>query len=144
MGLRYRKQIKVAPGVKLNISKSGVSTSVGKRGATVNLSSKGTRATVGIPDSGISYSKQLTTKKQNASASNLKKLEKQAQKESGLSKREMAELKRLVKKNRYQFKGMSDDEISAVVKLSYKKRQRTIAWIAFAVLVVVIIYAITR
>ena len=66
MGLRYRKQIKVAPGVKLNVSKSGVSTSVGKRGATMNFSGRGTKATVGIPGSGLSYSKQLTKKKKPA------------------------------------------------------------------------------
>lgn len=56
-GLRIRKYLKLFPGVKLNFSKSGVSTSIGKKGATVNLSSKGTRATVGLPGSGISYSK---------------------------------------------------------------------------------------
>ena len=49
MGFRFRKSVKVLPGVKLNISKSGISTSVGRRGATVNFSKRGTRATVGIP-----------------------------------------------------------------------------------------------
>ena len=46
------------PGVRINISKSGVSTSIGGRGASVNLSSKGVRSTVGIPGSGMSWSKQ--------------------------------------------------------------------------------------
>lgn len=56
MGFRFRKQIKVVPGVKLNLSKSGVSTSIGKAGATVNVGKNGIKTTVGIPGSGMSYS----------------------------------------------------------------------------------------
>lgn len=61
MGFRFKKVIKIMPGVKLNISKSGISTSLGGRGATVNLGRNGVRGTVGIPGSGLSYSKQLTS-----------------------------------------------------------------------------------
>ncbi|WBO24316.1 DUF4236 domain-containing protein [Sphingomonas abietis] len=46
----------IVPGVRLNFSKSGVSTSIGGHGATVNLSKRGTRTTIGIPGSGLSYS----------------------------------------------------------------------------------------
>ena len=56
MGLRFKKSIKIFPGVRINLSKSGVSTSIGGRGATINFSKRGTRATVGIPGSGLSYS----------------------------------------------------------------------------------------
>lgn len=56
-GFRFRKYLKLFPGIKLNFSKSGVSTSIGKKGATVNLSTKGTRGTVGLPGSGMSYSR---------------------------------------------------------------------------------------
>jgi hypothetical protein len=56
MGFRFRKSIKIIPGVRLNISKSGMSTSIGTRGATVNISKRGTRTTLGIPGTGISYS----------------------------------------------------------------------------------------
>lgn len=59
MGLRLRKSIKLAPGLKINLSKSGVSLTAGRRGASVNLSSRGTRATVGLPGTGISYSNKL-------------------------------------------------------------------------------------
>lgn len=59
MGLRYRKRIKVAPGLHLNISKSGISTSVGKPGSTLNISKRGARATVGLPGTGLSYSQNL-------------------------------------------------------------------------------------
>lgn len=57
MGFRFRKSIKLAPGVKLNIGKKGVSSlSVGKNGARVNISKKGTKSTVGLPGTGLSYS----------------------------------------------------------------------------------------
>lgn len=57
MGFRFRKSIKIAPGVRLNVTKKGISSvSVGKRGATVNVGKKGTRGTVGLPGSGLSYS----------------------------------------------------------------------------------------
>ncbi len=57
MGFRYRKQIKIVPGVKLNVTKNGFSSiSVGKRGSSININKQGTKATVGIPNSGMSYS----------------------------------------------------------------------------------------
>jgi hypothetical protein len=55
MGFRFRRRVRLAPGIWFNLSKSGVSTSIGRRGATVNLSSKGSRTTVGLPGSGLSY-----------------------------------------------------------------------------------------
>lgn len=69
MGLRFRKSIKIADGLKLNLSKSGVSVSAGKRGARYTVSSSGRRtATVGIPGTGISYSKTFGTKKKKKSS----------------------------------------------------------------------------
>lgn len=61
MGIRFRKSIQIFPGVKLNINKSGLSLSLGPRGLkyTVNSSGKST-ATIGIPGSGLSYSKNIT------------------------------------------------------------------------------------
>ena len=61
MGFRFRKSIKLFPGVRLNLSKSGVSASIGGKGATINLSERGARGTVGIPGTGISYSEDLAT-----------------------------------------------------------------------------------
>lgn len=49
MGLNFRKSIKIAPGIRVNISKKGLSSvSVGGKGARVNVSKKGTRTTVGL------------------------------------------------------------------------------------------------
>lgn len=61
MGFRFRKSIKLLPGVRINLSKSGVSTSIGRPGATINVSDKGVRGTVGVPGTGVSYSERLTT-----------------------------------------------------------------------------------
>jgi len=55
MGLRFRKIVKLLPGIKLNISKSGTSLSVGRDGATTNINSDGIKTTVGMPGTGISY-----------------------------------------------------------------------------------------
>jgi Protein of unknown function (DUF4236) len=60
MGFRFRKIISVLPGVKINLSKSGASTSIGGRGATVNVGTSGKRTvTLGIPGTGLSYQAPL-------------------------------------------------------------------------------------
>jgi|ERR1700687_3504388 len=58
MGFRFRRSFKVAPGFRLNLSKSGVSTSVGRRGLWFTIGRRGTRTTVGIPGTGLSYAEQ--------------------------------------------------------------------------------------
>lgn len=55
MGFRFQRRIKILPGVTLNLSKSGISTSVGRRGAKVTLGKDGVRTTVGLPGTGLSY-----------------------------------------------------------------------------------------
>jgi len=59
-GFRFRKQITILPGVKINLSKSGVSTSVGGKGATVNIGHGKQTVNVGIPGTGLSYRAQAT------------------------------------------------------------------------------------
>jgi hypothetical protein len=56
MGLRFRKRIRIFPGLWLNLSKSGISTSIGGKGLTINLKNSKTKTTVGIPGTGLSYS----------------------------------------------------------------------------------------
>jgi len=46
-------------GVRLNLSKSGTSVSVGGRGGWLTFGKKGTRATVGIPGTGMSWSEKI-------------------------------------------------------------------------------------
>ncbi len=54
--LRFRKSVKIIPGVRLNFSKSGVSTSIGGKGVTVNLGKRGVRSTLSVPGTGLSWS----------------------------------------------------------------------------------------
>lgn len=66
MGLRFRKSIKIAPGIKINLNKDSVSTTVGTKGAHYTVNSKGKRtASVGIPGSGVSYTKTSSAKGSN-------------------------------------------------------------------------------
>lgn len=57
MGFRFRHSIKILPGVRINLGKTGVSVSAGVRGAHVTVGAKGTRTTVGLPGTGVSYSR---------------------------------------------------------------------------------------
>lgn len=59
MGFRFRRRIRIAPGLRLNLSKRGASLSVGRPGATFNIGRRGRRATIGLPGTGISYSARL-------------------------------------------------------------------------------------
>jgi len=64
MALRFRKSMKVMPGVRLSLSKGGVSTSLGRTGARMTLGSDGkVRGTVGIPGSGLSNTEVLGASK---------------------------------------------------------------------------------
>lgn len=59
--MRFRKRVKVAPGVTLNVGKKSVGVRVGGRGYGVSTNTKtGTRATVGLPGTGLSYSKKVS------------------------------------------------------------------------------------
>jgi len=55
MAWSYRKRIKIIPGVHLNFSKKGISTSIGVKGARLNISSSGTRLNTNILGFSNSY-----------------------------------------------------------------------------------------
>lgn len=59
MAWRFRKSVKIIPGVRLNFSSKGVSTSIGVRGAGVNFSSRGVYGYASIPGTGLSYRERL-------------------------------------------------------------------------------------
>lgn len=56
MGFRFRKRVRLGKGVYLNLSKSGVSASIGGKGLTYNTRG---RVTAGIPGTGISYTSTI-------------------------------------------------------------------------------------
>ena len=61
MGFRMRKSIKVAPGVRLNVSKRGVGASVGGGGGRYSVHSSGRKtvsARTGVP--GVYYQKSVS------------------------------------------------------------------------------------
>lgn len=55
MGLRFRKSVKIAPGVRLNISKKSVGISAGVKGYRKSINSNGRVTTsIGVPGTGVS------------------------------------------------------------------------------------------
>jgi hypothetical protein len=58
MSWRFYRRVRLAPGLTLNLSKRGVSASVGVRGAHVTVGRSGVRETVGLPGTGLSYTEQ--------------------------------------------------------------------------------------
>lgn len=79
MALKFRKRIRIAPGVRINLSKSGISTTVGPRGASVNVGKKGAYLNTGIPGTGIyDRTKIAGGKKANATRASLKEADPQA------------------------------------------------------------------
>ncbi len=71
MGLRFRKSIRLIPGVRLNIGLRRSSLSFGGKGFTYNVGSSGpSRLTVGIPGSGLSYSTTVQPQARSALTAN--------------------------------------------------------------------------
>jgi hypothetical protein len=58
-GLRFQKRLNLAPGVRINLSKSGASASLGPRGADVNVGANGVTTNAGIPGTGLSYRQKV-------------------------------------------------------------------------------------
>lgn len=69
MAWNYRKRVKIAPGVHLNFSKSGVSTSIGPKGAKVTFGKNGTYMSTSIPGTGL-YSRQKISGSKSTSSNN--------------------------------------------------------------------------
>jgi hypothetical protein len=55
MAFRFRKRIKILPGFWFNMSKSGISTSIGGKGLTLNIKDGKTTTTASLPGTGLSY-----------------------------------------------------------------------------------------
>jgi hypothetical protein len=55
MGFLFRKRIKILPGIWFNLSKRGISTSIGGKGITINIKDDNVRTTASIPGTGLSY-----------------------------------------------------------------------------------------
>lgn len=60
MAWGFRKRIKIIPGVHLNLSRSGISTSIGIRGANLTVGKTGAYSNIGIPGTGIYQRQKLS------------------------------------------------------------------------------------
>jgi hypothetical protein len=59
MAFRFQKRFSIFPGVRINLSKGGLSASAGPRGADINIGKKGITTNAGIPGTGLSYRSKL-------------------------------------------------------------------------------------
>ncbi len=59
MSWRFRKSFTVLPGLRLNLSKSGLSASIGSAPFTLNVSSEGLTGTASLPGLGLSHRERL-------------------------------------------------------------------------------------
>lgn len=91
MPVRIRKTFKIFPGVKVNMSKGGISFTVGAKGYHLNFSRRGVRQTVGLPGSGISETNYIvkndTKSEKEKSASSESKSKKDEEEALSVSER---------------------------------------------------------
>ena len=65
-GLRFQKTLKLLPGLKINLSKSGAAATVGTKGAGVNIGLDGITTNAGIPGTGLSYRQKINGRNKSA------------------------------------------------------------------------------
>jgi tetratricopeptide (TPR) repeat protein len=63
MGWRFFRRVKLAPGLRLNLSSRGASLTAGPRGSTVTFGKRGVHSNVSIPGTGLSYRRKLFGKR---------------------------------------------------------------------------------
>lgn len=72
MGFRFRKSVKIAPGVRLNFGKKSTSVSLGGKGARFTINNKGKKtASFGIPGTGLYYTESVGGTKKRKDKSNM-------------------------------------------------------------------------
>jgi len=59
--MKFRKRVKVFPGFHLNFSNSGISSTIGGKGASINFSKKGAYLNTSIPGLGISSRQKINS-----------------------------------------------------------------------------------
>lgn len=55
MPIRFHRQLTIFPGVKVNISKTGMSITIGGKGFHLNFSKRGVMQTTNLPGKGLSH-----------------------------------------------------------------------------------------
>jgi hypothetical protein len=59
MGLRFRRSIRIAPGIRVNLGLRSLSISAGIRGLKYTSGTRGRRITVGLPGSGLYWTNSV-------------------------------------------------------------------------------------
>ena len=62
MGFRFQKRISISKYLRLNLSKTGASVSIGKRGLDLNIKGDQVTENIGLSGTGLSYREKLTSK----------------------------------------------------------------------------------
>lgn len=75
MGFRFRKSVKLIPGVRMNFGMRGASVSVGGKGGRLTFGPRGTTASAGIPGTGISFQQRLSSSGSSAAPQSAAKVE---------------------------------------------------------------------
>jgi len=91
MAFRFRKSFKIAPGVRVNLGKNGVSSiGIGPRGASMSIGKKGKYVNLGIPGTGLSVRERvnggMTVREQQRLLREQEKLERLERMQEALSK----------------------------------------------------------
>jgi Protein of unknown function (DUF4236) len=59
MSWRFRKSFRVLPGVRINVSRRGISTTIGRGPLSVHVGPTGTYANFNLPGTGISHRQRI-------------------------------------------------------------------------------------
>lgn len=68
----FRRRIKIAPGVHINLSKGGINTSIGPKGAKITIGKTGTYLNTSIPGTGLYSRTKLFSSGKSDSLNSLK------------------------------------------------------------------------
>jgi hypothetical protein len=79
MALRFRKSIKILPGIRVNVGLKGASLNVGPRGASVSIGKQGVYTNTSIPGTGISFRNKISNNSKNERALKQQRLSEQTQ-----------------------------------------------------------------
>jgi Protein of unknown function (DUF4236) len=63
---RFFRRVRIIPGLRMNLSKSGVSLSVGRRSSWYTIGPRGRRATLGLPPTGLFWTQTIARRQLGA------------------------------------------------------------------------------
>jgi len=79
MALRFRKAIKILPGVRVNIGLKGASLNIGPRGTSISIGKQGVYRNISIPGTGISFRDKISNNSRNDRVLKQQRLSEQTQ-----------------------------------------------------------------